>query len=237
MGAPEKAFLKARVKNFKFGCVRTPKLNLIFRTVKYCLQQVKIMHIYDSFLKSLSLKERIRHEAALDQYEQIQRSNAVNQTESLTVDDRKFMASMGYDTNAKLITYFHSVARSATSGDELFASSLFRRLLDGKQELPFPPPLSFSFPWYDVIEGSGPWDVVVTGVDECQKLPHLRRYMVNPIAPNQCVLINDYLWRVNEIVSPVHFIVTQPGWFSKGFQRVLKNETKPDQSSCWRLSI
>ena len=36
-------------------------------------------------------------------------------------------------------------------------SSLLHRLLDGKDPLPDPPPTQFSYPWYDVIEGTGPW--------------------------------------------------------------------------------
>ncbi len=35
-------------------------------------------------------------------------------------------------------------------------SRLFARLLDSKAALPFPPPKSFSYPWYEVIEEPGP---------------------------------------------------------------------------------
>lgn len=40
-------------------------------------------------------------------------------------------------------------------------SALFARLLDGKAALPFPPPTSYSYPWYEVIEGQGPFKVLV----------------------------------------------------------------------------
>ncbi|CAN5491683.1 hypothetical protein BH11PSE11_BH11PSE11_30100 [soil metagenome] len=42
-------------------------------------------------------------------------------------------------------------------------SSLFSRLLNGKAALPFPPPLSFSFPWYEIIEVPGAHHVAIGG--------------------------------------------------------------------------
>jgi hypothetical protein len=42
-------------------------------------------------------------------------------------------------------------------------SSLFSRLLNGKAALPFPPPVSFSFPWYEIIEVPGAHHVSIGG--------------------------------------------------------------------------
>ena len=42
-------------------------------------------------------------------------------------------------------------------------SALFARLLDGKAAFPFPPPTSYSYPWYELIEGDGPFDVMLGG--------------------------------------------------------------------------
>ncbi|MHB1942264.1 MAG: hypothetical protein ACYCP0_04295 [Acidiferrobacteraceae bacterium] len=39
-------------------------------------------------------------------------------------------------------------------------SALFARLLNGLEPLPHPPPLCYSYPWYEVIEGPGPWRVI-----------------------------------------------------------------------------
>lgn len=35
-------------------------------------------------------------------------------------------------------------------------SSLFRRLLDGRPPMPYPPPCAYSYPWYDVVENTSP---------------------------------------------------------------------------------
>lgn len=40
-------------------------------------------------------------------------------------------------------------------------SALFARLLNGKAALPYPPPTSYSYPWYAVVEEAGPFPVSV----------------------------------------------------------------------------
>lgn len=40
-------------------------------------------------------------------------------------------------------------------------SALFHRLLSGRPALPFPPPTSFSYPWYAVVEEPGPFSVML----------------------------------------------------------------------------
>jgi len=43
-------------------------------------------------------------------------------------------------------------------------SALFARLLAGKPALPNPPPTSFGYPWYSVIEDEGPFQVSIKGM-------------------------------------------------------------------------
>ncbi|MBI1890852.1 MAG: hypothetical protein HYS18_09415 [Burkholderiales bacterium] len=43
-------------------------------------------------------------------------------------------------------------------------SALFARLLEGKAPLPYPPPTTYSYPWYDIIEKPGKYHVSVSGV-------------------------------------------------------------------------
>lgn len=38
-------------------------------------------------------------------------------------------------------------------------SALFWRLLNGKEPLPMPPPTSFAYPWYEIVENPGPHPV------------------------------------------------------------------------------
>jgi hypothetical protein len=52
-------------------------------------------------------------------------------------------------------------------------SALFARLLEGKPALPYPPPTSYSYPWYDIIEKPGqyhvsicaPWSTIASPTD------------------------------------------------------------------------
>lgn len=42
-------------------------------------------------------------------------------------------------------------------------SALFARLLEGRDALPYPPPTSYAYPWYAVIEEPGPHQVRIDG--------------------------------------------------------------------------
>jgi hypothetical protein len=42
-------------------------------------------------------------------------------------------------------------------------SALFARLLDGKAPLLYPPPTSFAYPWYDIVETPGRYHVTIGG--------------------------------------------------------------------------
>ncbi len=59
-------------------------------------------------------------------------------------------------------------------------SALLKRLLDGKEPLPVAPPLSFSYPWYDLIED---------GYDEPLEVWKLSR----PGEPDK-IVINQHRW-------------------------------------------
>ncbi|AMX01564.1 hypothetical protein [Microbulbifer thermotolerans] len=78
---------------------------------------------------------------------------------------------------------------------EIEKSVLFRRLLDGRPPLAFPPPLRHGFPWYEVIEGRG--EHVVNASDPSPEC--------SIIAPGSkpgdtCILIDGAFWRVAETV-------------------------------------
>lgn len=60
-------------------------------------------------------------------------------------------------------------------------SALFARLLDGKQALPYPPPTSFSYPWYDIVETPGQYHVAIG---------------IGPKSNEQCILLNQCPWEV-----------------------------------------
>ncbi len=78
-----------------------------------------------------------------------------------------------------MVTWIRTVRRTQKYGEgkypwfpswiDMKKSSLFWRLRSGKNPLPSPPPTSFSYPWYDVIENANPhWvdGMYVQHVDE-----------------------------------------------------------------------
>jgi hypothetical protein len=52
-------------------------------------------------------------------------------------------------------------------------SALFARLLEGKEPLPYPPPTSHSYPWYDIIETPGKYHVTIGGCLSAQDEEHI----------------------------------------------------------------
>ena len=95
-------------------------------------------------------------------------------------------------------------------------SALFHRLLTGKQPLPNPPPLDFSYPWYDVIEGQGPWDVLSHG--NSNTIDAFR-----PDGTSNTVVINQHPWLLLEMLSDTEAIVSHTYWRDAGYR--------------WRLSL
>lgn len=97
-------------------------------------------------------------------------------------------------------------------------SALFHRLLTGKQPLPNPPPLDFSYPWYDVIEGQGPWDVLSHGHGNSNTIDAFR-----PDGTSNTVVINQHPWLLLEMLSDTEAIVSHTYWRDAGYR--------------WRLSL
>lgn len=99
-------------------------------------------------------------------------------------------------------------------------SALFHRLLTGKQPLPNPPPLDFSYPWYDVIEGPGPWDVISHGISNT--IDAFRR-----IDAPDTVVINQHPWLLLEALSSTEAIVSHTHWVEAGYRWRLALHTVP----------
>ena len=54
------------------------------------------------------------------------------------------------DSEAKKMFFYNALREK---------SALFWRLLNGKEPLPIPPPTRYSYPWYEIIEATGPHQV------------------------------------------------------------------------------
>lgn len=78
----------------------------------------------------------------------------------------------------------------------MYKSALLQRMMEGKDPLPVPPPKTFSYPWYSLIEeGIGyPTDVwEAEGIEEQ--------------IFGKAVVINQYPWNLIEKVGPENWIV------------------------------
>jgi len=91
----------------------------------------------------LTPEQDARWDAAMTEYDAVFRRNAEH-ARGAPISDDEWPAVRDADT------FFSSYQPGHPK------SSLFRRLLDGEAPLAHPPPCSYSYPWYDVIESSGP---------------------------------------------------------------------------------
>lgn len=84
-------------------------------------------------------------------------------------------------------------------------SALFQRLLSGKAPLAYRPPTSYSYPWYEVIEGTQSKHRVM--IDSALSLGS----MLNPGAGagENCISINGAFWLVEQTITPdLEYIVS-----------------------------
>ncbi len=89
-------------------------------------------------------------------------------------------------------------------------SALFNRLLDGMAPLEMPPPLSHSYPFYEVVESLDEIGPVSVRLDEVK--------MADLGLDGRRVWICGHPWLVILEVSAEVFIVSCDGWYEKGFR-------------------
>jgi hypothetical protein len=71
-------------------------------------------------------------------------------------------------------------------------SALFARLLDGKPALPYPPPTSFSYPWYELIEIPGQHHVSIGGGMPVTGIAHWD----GGIVTDEHIVLNQCTWGI-----------------------------------------
>lgn len=87
-------------------------------------------------------------------------------------------------------------------------SALFARLLEGKAALPYPPPTSYSYPWYDLIEKPGPHHVSIGGGVSVAGIAHWD----GGISTDGHIVLNQCLWNIvhkNEGANQFHAFLQQ----------------------------
>lgn len=110
----------------------------------------------------LTEEQKSKWQELLSQYKAILRGNTIMKARAMSDAERALCASiMGItvDSASEFEEKFvsHSVDLTDFAGSP--RSALFARLLSGRVPLPSPPPTIFGFPWYEIVEETGPFPV------------------------------------------------------------------------------
>ena len=97
----------------------------------------------------LNDEQKGRWNAAMVEYDRILRSN----------QERALGKTLADEEWSSLVKGGDAILLGRQPGNP--KSALFHRLLDGKAPLPFAPPLSFSYPWYESVEQTGPTPIAL----------------------------------------------------------------------------
>ncbi len=160
----------------------------------------------------MSLLDQLRTgQGTSEQLDALRRYDAV-------MDHEMARFTKGSDDVAQMQAAFNSTYRNHL----LEKSSLYGRLLKGAKPLVLPPPISHSYPWYEVVESSEPIDVM-DPADAAQW------------AENDCgserLLIHQSFWDVLEQQDETTFIVTYGNWHQLGFTWKLWRENLPAEQA------
>jgi hypothetical protein len=159
-------------------------------------------------LEKLTPEQRSRYEWALAEYNRIQERNLVSDATTIA---HGVLPIIKHVPNPK--------------------SSLFARLLDGKAPLLFPPPTSFSYPWYQLIEDGFSDNVSLDGfVDLYGDKPDtgvalnqaLWKIMLNNAAAKSLMQLSKKVAKTKNLVLNLHesmeakqILLQKPEWIVK----------------------
>jgi len=146
--------------------------------------------------KELTDEQKSRWDDALTEYSRVQNVNFERKWLNITQEERDYYAK-NYDAKSdddikQKMRSFGSLTGNAPGDSK---SALFARLLDGKASLPFPPPTSYSYPWYSVIEDAGPHRVMLGGIVSEVWLLNGTRGTTDNLRVN----INQCLWKIKSL--------------------------------------
>jgi hypothetical protein len=156
--------------------------------------------------KALTSEQTLRWDGALADYARIQEENIVNSFNAMSPAQKvQYRTLMRVPDGVDLLQHMRGAGGllgfGHTPGEK---SALFARLLDGKQALPYPPPTSYSYPWYDVIEQTGPFPVNV------ERIPDMRR-SVHAEESKLALSLNQCLWETRSINAAAEDLLALEG--------------------------
>lgn len=156
--------------------------------------------------ETLTPEQSARYESACLDYDLIQNNNAKVQFESLSkaqLQKLKLQLNVKEDKDVqehflKMIKLHHPDTKSA----------LFFRLLNNQKPLIYPPPCSYSYPWYSVIESDKMHEIH----PDCNTIDDFPNYGKNRIT------IEQTSWDLIEKISESEAIITYGMWKNLGFK-------------------
>lgn len=159
----------------------------------------------------LTKEQQGRWDWAVCKYREIREQNTLHSFEELNEEEKLHL--MQELTEAKEF-------KGALTVDMLDEkSALFARLLDGKNPLIYPPPCAYSYPWYEVIEENGPWNLSIEAAD-------LKELIWENLHGESQILIEQTPWKIIDKKSDNEVVVTFGKWESLNFKWVLKKVQK-----------
>lgn len=112
----------------------------------------------------LTPEQMANWDGAIIEYSRVQEENLERDFSKITQKERDYYAkqfgAMTDEAIRNKMRLFGSLTANPPGHPK---SALFSRLLDGKKALPMPPPTSYSYPWYSVIEDAGPHRAMLGG--------------------------------------------------------------------------
>lgn len=170
--------------------------------------------------KNLTPEQTKNWDAAITGYAAIQAKNQADDFANMTSAERKFYKSEGAKTDDEIKALMGKFSHMTSGGRGNSKSALFARLLEGKQPLPFPPPCSYAYPWYGVIEDAGPWTIGPTS--DAKVLDELK--YTDEASGEVRILINQASWLLVSEQSATEAIVTFNQWDKQGYTWRLARE-------------
>lgn len=173
---------------------------------------------------TLTPEQAARYESACKDYEVIQNNNAKVQFESLNKAQlQKLRLQLKAKDDKEVQEHFLTMIKLHHPDTK---SALFFRLLNNQKPLLYPPPCSYSYPWYNIIEDDKPQEIH----PDCNKLDDFPSYHKNSIT------IEQTSWEVLEKKSDTEAIVSFGMWKNVGFKWLLQKSKISCKDSTMKIA-
>lgn len=179
---------------------------------------------------NLTEEQKVNWENAINNYNKVMEINAQKELNKMSVKDKaKFMSSFkikDFDDNAVLEKMKSSImVMGNPAGHE--KSALFFRLLSGEKILKNPPPTSFSYPDYEIVESNDSHELALIDAKNTKELV----CKPDKYCDYKHIFLNQTGWKVVEVINDKKLHITHRNWEDLGFIWELELKTITAQES------